>query len=199
MFTLGVSGGSGSGKTTFLKLLQERLERIKVSVISQDDYYLPVDRSKDNHKVDFDCPEAVDLDALFSDLALLRNGEVVKREEYTFNNKDSESKVKTIEPASIVIVEGLFVFYDERIRTQCDHLVFIDADTQVRLERRLERDMNERGYSRESILYKWENQVERGFQEYLEPYRKMAHTMVDNNHSMESELDKLISNFQLAD
>lgn len=183
MYIVGVSGGSGSGKTSILKELRATYGPADLAIISQDDYYLPADRSADNHTIDFDRPEALDMDRLYADICRLTDGGSVVKTEYTFNNSSKDPASLTIPPAAILVVEGLFVFHHEGIRELCDQLVFVDAPKEVRFDRRLRRDMSERGYSAESIKYKWENQVERGFLTYLYPHRDKAHVIIDNTHS----------------
>jgi len=191
MHIIGISGGSGSGKTTILHALRNSFSKDEVAVISQDDYYLPVDRSQENHLINFDQPEALDLDRLASDIQSLRAGGTVKRKEYTFNNAASEAAEIEVHAASVLLVEGLFVFHHEAIRLQCDQLVFIEADKDIRFKRRLQRDMEERGYSEESIRFKWDEQVELGYVNYLEVHRDKADLLIDSNISVDNGIDRL--------
>jgi len=196
MFLIGISGGSGSGKTTLLKRMKERFPEPAVSVISQDDYYLPVDREIENHEFNFDQPSALDLEALFSDIQTLKNGRPIAKKEYTFNNNAKNARVVQIKPAPILIVEGLFVFHHEKIQASLNHLVYIEAQSQIRFNRRLKRDVNERGYSEESIRYKWDKQVEPGFTNFLEPYREIAHTIINSDENLDSGIRQLTELFE---
>jgi uridine kinase len=195
MLIVGVSGGSGCGKTTLLQELQKRFPSPQLSILSQDDYYLPVDRTADNHKINFDVPEALDLDALYNDVLELKNGRSITKTEYTFNNADADpSEIVTV-PSQILIVEGLFVFHHQQIKSLFDHLIFIDAEEDVRFKRRLKRDMSERGYSEESIRYKWDHQVEAGYLKYLLPYSTQVDTTIDANISIDNGLESVTALF----
>src|SRR5262245_40123473 len=125
-YLVGIAGGSGSGKTSLIRALCEQLPQGTVSVVSQDDYYLPSDRQSidANGKINFDLPEGIDLASLADDLQGLRRGEPIQRREYTFNNGARKAGWKHTLPAPLVLVEGLFVLHDERLRTGFDLRVF---------------------------------------------------------------------------
>src|SRR5277367_706259 len=149
-FVIGIAGGSGSGKTFFLKCFLEYFTHGEVCLVSQDDYYIPVAHNltkEENKLYNFDLPSTIDRNNFEEDIARLMNGETILKKEYTFNNPDAVPKMLEIRPAPIMIVEGLFIFYFEKIASILDLKIFIEADDSIALQRRINRDAIERGYS----------------------------------------------------
>jgi uridine kinase len=185
-FIIGVAGGSGSGKTFFLKCFLEHFTEQEVCLVSQDDYYIPVAHNmtpEENKLYNFDLPTTIDHELFESDINKLVNGEVVMQREYTFNNPNAIPKMLEIKPAPILIIEGLFIFHFNHIADQLDLKIFIEADEEVALQRRLKRDLLERGYSNEDAMYKWVNHVLPSYKEYLLPYKdQCSQVIVNNNH-----------------
>ena len=143
---IGIAGGSASGKTSFLRDLQDLLPSGSVSIVSQDNYYKPIHEQErdDNGEVNFDLPTSIRRERFHEDLVSLKEGRSIKKTEYTFNNKDSEAKEIVVESAPIIIIEGLFIFYFEEIREMLDLRVFLDAHEDIKLKRRIKRDAEER-------------------------------------------------------
>jgi len=193
-FLVGISGGSGCGKTTILEALFEAMPEGSLALVSQDDYYLTIDQQPKDHngRENFDLPASLDQKQFVNDLNLLLNNKRVEIIEYTFNNDAKESSIKIVEPAPIVIVEGLFVFHYEDIYKQMDYKVFVEACEKTRLNRRLVRDEKERGYPREDVLYQWKHHVEPAYQEYLKPYIPSCDMIIDNDDHYRQDLEKLI-------
>jgi uridine kinase len=181
-YLLGVAGGSGSGKTTLIRALRERLPAGTICLVSQDDYYLPIDRQQvdANGKVNFDLPEGIDLDRLADDLRCLAKGETIYRREYTFNLESAEPKWMEVRSAPVIVVEGLFVMHHAPVRDLFDLKVFIEASEEVQLQRRLDRDARERGYGEEAVRYQWQHHVMPAYREYLLPYRAQCDLHVIN-------------------
>ena len=117
-YVIGICGGSGSGKTTFIKRLRERFDISELCIVSQDDYYLPRDKQYKDHndEYNFDLPKSFDKKKFRSDLKSLIRGETVTVEEYTFNNPDAKPKLLVFQPAPIIVIEGLFVFHYKKNR-----------------------------------------------------------------------------------
>jgi uridine kinase len=128
-FIIGITGGSGSGKTSFINRLRKAFSEEELCILSQDDYYRPRDvQIIDNQGIiNFDLPRSIDKKAFQKDVKKLVNGEVVKREEYTFNNKEATPKNLVFKPAPVIIVEGIFVFHFNKIRKLLDLSVFLHA------------------------------------------------------------------------
>ncbi|ADY50989.1 uridine kinase [Pseudopedobacter saltans DSM 12145] len=183
-YIVGVAGGSGSGKTFFLNCFLNHFSPEEVCLISQDDYYFRVgaNMTKEENKLhNFDLPTCFDIQKFESDIDKLMNFETVYMEEYTFNNDNLTPKILENKPAPILIIEGLFIYHFENIKPLFDYKIFIDAQTEVALERRLNRDLIERGYSEEDILYKWHNHVMPSYEQYLLPHRSSCDIVIDNS------------------
>jgi uridine kinase len=188
-FIMGIAGGSGSGKTFFLKCFLEHFADNEVCLVSQDDYYIPVahNMTKDENKLyNFDLPATIDHEHLADDIARLINGETILKKEYTFNNPDIIPQILEIKPAPILIVEGLFILHFKKISKLLDLKIFIEADNDIALARRLKRDLNERGYSHDDAMYKWINHVVPAYEEFLLPYKSECdQVIVNNSHEAE--------------
>ncbi|MDB5129534.1 uridine kinase [Mucilaginibacter sp.] len=193
-YVIGVAGGSGSGKTFFLKCFLEHFSADEVCLISQDDYYFPVAHNmtkEENKEYNFDLPSTIDYDHFESDIYKLLNNQSFLKQEYTFNNADLVPKMLEIKPAPIIIVEGLFIMHFEKIAKELDMKIFIEADEDIALQRRLKRDLLERGYSNEDAYYKWVNHVVPAYKEYLLPYRNQADRIIENNTHVADDIIKV--------
>lgn len=182
-YVLGVAGGSASGKTSFLRQMVESMPEGSVCIVSQDNYYRPMEEQAidPQGKVNYDLPTGIDRDAFHRDILALIAGETIVREEYTFNNPGAEPSTITVRPASIIVVEGLFVFYYREIRNLLDLRVYLDVREDIKLQRRIQRDALERGYSEQVVRYQWDNHVMPSYRKFLKPYRDEAHLIITNN------------------
>jgi len=191
---IGITGGSGSGKTTFIKRLREQFSPEQLCIISQDDYYLPRDQQHTDERGEknFDLPKSFDKKAFRTDLERLRNGETVVRQEYTFNNPLAEPKTLTFHPAPIIIVEGLFVFHYKKIAPLLDLKVFINAKENLKVIRRIHRDQVERNYPIEDVLYKYQHHVLPAYERFIQPYKEEADLVINNNETFDKGLAVLI-------
>lgn len=183
-FVIGIAGGSGSGKTFFLKCFLNHFREEEVCLLSQDDYYYRVGQNmtaEENKLYNFDQPSTIDNDQFLSDIKRLINGETVYQKEYTFNNPNAEPKLLEIKTAPIVMVEGLFILHFKEIAEILDLKIFIDADEDIALQRRLKRDLIERGYPEGDVLYKWNNHVMPAFKDYLLPHKAQCDRIITNN------------------
>jgi uridine kinase len=190
-FLIGIAGGSGSGKTFFLKCFLEHFTPEEVCLVSQDDYYIPVAHTmtaEENKLYNFDLPATVDHAHFENDIVRLINQETIIKTEYTFNNPNAVPKTLEIKPAPILIVEGLFILYFKKIAELLDLKIFIEADNEVALQRRLKRDLVERGYSNDDVLYKWIHHVVPAYQEFLLPFKDECHQLVINNSHSAGEI-----------
>lgn len=197
---IGICGGSGSGKTSLVKKLAESLDPNDVSVLSMDDYYKEYDMQEqdENGIVNFDLPGAIEHDKIIQDISKLRLGETIQIKEYTFNNPEVKPKMKTLAPSKILIVEGIFLLFFQKILDQLDFLVYIDVDPHIQLSRRMKRDLKMRGYSEDQIRYQWENHVIPCFEEYIEPFIKNADIVIDNNEKDEFNVQPIIDKIHLV-
>jgi uridine kinase len=193
-YFLGIAGGSASGKTTLLKRLLEHFPGAQLTLISQDNYYrdrgsLP--RSLDG-EINFDHPDAVDLDTLARDLQRVAAGETVSIQEYTFNNPNIVPKTISYAPAPIVVVEGLFVLSHPALSAMLDLKVFVDADEHIRLSRRIRRDFEERGYTMDQVLDYYERFVVPMYRQYIEPNKYDCDIIIPNNLHMQRAVTVLM-------
>ncbi|MDB5156496.1 MAG: uridine kinase, partial [Mucilaginibacter sp.] len=136
---------------------------------------------EENKLYNFDIPSTIDHTQFENDINKLINGEVIYKKEYTFNNPNITPQLLEIKPAPILIIEGLFIFHFKEIDDLLDMRIFIDADEDIALQRRLKRDLLERGYSHDDVMYKWENHVVPAYKEFLLPYKSDCHKTVVNN------------------
>ncbi|QQT24930.1 uridine kinase [Sphingobacterium spiritivorum] len=182
-FVIGIAGSSGSGKTFFLNSFLQHFSKDEITLISQDDYYIPANTKtqEENRLYNFDIPTSIDRSAFYSDIKDLFDGKTVFKEEYTFNNPALTPKMLKIKPAPILIIEGLFIFYYTEVNELLDMRIFLDAEESVALERRLRRDLIERGYDEDDVRYKWVNHVVPSYNEYLLPYREFCDKVIINN------------------
>jgi uridine kinase len=183
-FIIGIAGGSGSGKTFFLKCFLEHFTHDEVSLVSQDDYYFPVADNmtpEENKLYNFDLPDTIDYNHFKEDISKLFNNETIFKKEYTFNNPTAVPKLLEIKPAPILIVEGLFILHFREIADLLDMKIYIEANDDIALQRRLKRDLVERGYSHDDAMYKWINHVVPAYQEFLLPYKDECDQVITNN------------------
>lgn len=190
---IGICGGSGSGKTTLLKRLRKHFEDLKPSLFIMDNYYLSIDQqAKDKDGVyNFDLPSALDEERLTSDLEKLKRKEEIYVKEYHFNAPPDKHVLLTISPSELVIVEGLFVLHYEGVKKHLDFSIFVDVEPRIQLDRRIYRDQETRGYSREDIIYQWDNHVKPCYDNYLLPYQNDADFIFRNDSRSDEDFDRL--------
>lgn len=192
-YIIGITGGSASGKTFFMKSLMDSFDKNDVCRISQDNYYRPINEiPKDENGVEnFDLPETIDHHLFAEHIAVLRAGREVHQKEYTFNNPLIKPEILVFEPRPIIIVEGIFVFYFPDIARLIDLKIFVDAKEHVKIKRRIIRDNNERGYDLDDVLYRWEHHVAPTYDKFIQPLRSEADIIINNNTRFETGLEVL--------
>ncbi|MGF1924159.1 MAG: uridine kinase family protein [Bacteroidia bacterium] len=190
---IGIAGGSGSGKTFFLNSFLHHFKNDEVTLLSQDDYYIPAGEmtQEENKLYNFDLPSTIDDQQFLIDIKKLIKGEVVYKKEYSFNNPLAVVKILEINPAPIIIVEGLFILHFAEIAELLNLRIFIEADEEVALLRRIKRDGMERGYPEEDVIYKWENHVQPAYKEFLLPYRNACEKVVQNNMDIPDDIIRI--------
>lgn len=192
-YLIGISGGSGSGKTSFIKALKERFNPQDVLIISLDEYYLPREVQKTDERgiKNFDLPESLDSQALVDDLHTLVSGHAVSRPEYLFNNPLAEAKEIIFHPAPIIIIEGLFVLHYRELSKMLDLKVFIHAKEDLKIIRRIKRDGHERNYSIDDVLYRYEHHVTPAYEKFIKPYFDECDLVITNNIHFKNGLEIL--------
>jgi uridine kinase len=193
-YIVGITGGSASGKTVFLRSLINAFSPEEISLVSQDNYYKPRHEQPvdENGIYNFDTPQSIDFELYASHIKDLRSGRQVIKQEYTFNNPQAIPKMLTFQPAPVIVVEGIFVFYFPEIAHLLDLKVFIDAAEHIKLKRRIVRDKDERGYDLEDVLYRYEKHVMPTYEKYIAPFKSDADIIIPNNLHFEKALDMLI-------
>lgn len=176
---IGVAGGTGSGKTTLVRKLGERFGE-RVSVVCHDWYYRAQSglTLEERARQNYDCPEAFETELLVRDLARLRDGFAVDCPQYDYAVHDRSSHTRHIFPASVVVVEGILVFADAALRDMFDIRIFVDTDADIRILRRLVRDVKERGRSIDSVCRQYISTVKPMHEAYVEPTKKFADIIV---------------------
>jgi len=190
-YIIGITGGSGSGKTSFIKALKESFSNKEICFVSQDDYYLTKEHQKKDEEgiENFDRPSSIDKKSFIRDVKKLMAGETVTIEEYMFNNADAKPKILTFEPAPIIIVEGIFVFHYKKMRKKMDLKIFIEAKENLKVIRRITRDQVERNYPLDDVLYRYQKHILPAFEKYILPYRDSADIVVNNNEHFNNGLE----------
>lgn len=193
-FTIGITGGSGSGKTYFLQELSASFQPSEICVLSQDHYYHPRDTQviDENGVKNFDLPTSIDRQTFHHDVVKLKSGENILKTEYVFNNPSVTPKQLEFIAAPILVVEGLFVQYFEEIEKELDLRIFIEAKDHVKLGRRIRRDQTERGYDIDDVLYRYQNHVMPTYENLIEPLKHKADLIIPNNANFNRALQVLI-------
>ena len=179
ILVVGIAGGSGSGKTTLMNNIVGRFEE-KITVLSHDSYYKRHDDMtyEERCQLNYDEPAALETDLMVRHLEQLRRGQAIDCPVYDFTVHNRSDAVTRIEPSRIIIVEGILIFENEALRDLMDIRIFVDADADIRLCRRVKRDVNKRGRSLESVLIQYQQTVKPMYEKYVEPSKKYAHILV---------------------
>ena len=178
---IGIAGGTGSGKTTLTRHLKEHFGDA-VTVIGHDSYYKRQDGKtyEERSKVNYDHPDAFETSLLVEHLKALRAGKSIECPVYDFTRHTRSSKTKVIEPSHVIIVEGILIFQDERLRDLFDIKIFVEADADERILRRVLRDMNERGRDLENIISQYLTTVKPMHYLYVEPTKNLADIVINS-------------------
>lgn len=191
-FLVGIAGGTASGKTT---LAAGAAARLGATVIAHDRYYRD---APDPRHHDFDHPDALDTPGLVAHLTALRSGGAIQAPIYDFKRHARASASERIEPAPIVLVEGILVLAEPALRLAFDYTVYVHADDDVRLGRRLRRDTTERGRTWEDVLRQWFHTVRPAHRRWVAPSRNVAHLVLDGEADAEAEVARLVSGVRMA-
>ena len=179
ILVIGIAGGTGSGKTTLMKNLVERFQD-HVTVLSHDNYYKRHDELtyEERCRLNYDEPAALETDLMARHLDLLRQGKAIDCPVYDFTVHNRSDETVHIIPKQVIIVEGILIFENQPLRDLMDIRIFVDTDADVRLCRRIKRDVNKRGRSLESVLTQYQETVKPMHEKYVEPSKKYAHVVV---------------------
>lgn len=195
---IGVAGGTASGKSTLVKKLQEAFEGESVITICHDYYYKAHDELayEERTKLNYDHPDAFDTDMMIADVVKLKNGESIYRPVYSFVNHNRTDKTVKVAPAQVIIIDGILILENKLLRELMDVKVYVDTDADVRLGRRLLRDVQERGRSIESVLTQYFTTVKPMHDEFVEPSKRYADLIIPEGGFNSVALSILIQNIK---
>ena len=193
ILVIGIAGGSGSGKTTLMKNLVERFGDA-VTVLSHDNYYRRHDELTYEQRclINYDEPAAFETDLMATHLDSLRHGQAIDCPVYDYTVHNRSDETVRIEPKPVIIVEGILIFADEALRELMDIRIFVDTDADVRLCRRIKRDVNKRGRTLESVLTQYQQTVKPMHEKYVEPSKKHANLVVPEGGKNFVALDMIV-------
>ena len=193
ILVIGIAGGTGSGKTTLMKRLVEEFGDV-VSVLSHDNYYRRLDHLafEDRCKVNYDEPKALETELMSVHLNQLRSGQAIDCPVYDFAQHNRSEQTVHIEPRQVIIVEGILIFENPELRELMDIRIFVDTDADVRLCRRIKRDVNKRGRTLESVLTQYQQIVKPMHEKYVEPSKKYANLVVPEGGKNFVALDMIV-------
>ena len=193
ILVIGIAGGTGSGKTTLVKNLA-KIFADEVTVLSHDNYYKRHDELTYDERclLNYDEPDAFDTSLMAYQLDCLRHGQSIECPVYDYTVHNRSNETIHIEPNRVIIVEGIMIFENEDLRNLMDIRIFVDTDADVRLCRRIKRDVNKRGRSMQSVLDQYQTTVKPMHEKFVEPSKKFAHLIVPEGGKNEVAIDMIM-------
>ncbi len=183
MLVIGIAGGTGSGKTTVVNQIINELPADEVCVISQDSYYKETNNLsyEERTKINFDHPRAIDFELLIEHISNLKSGEIIEQPIYSFVTHNRVKDTLKTHPRKVVIVEGILIFNSEELRGLFDIKIFVHADADERLIRRVRRDITERGRDIDEVLNRYQDTLKPMHQQFIEPTKNFADIIIPND------------------
>ena len=193
MLVIGIAGGTGSGKTTVVNKILQQLNVEGVNVLSQDNYYHDNQHLtlSEREVLNYDHPKSIDFDLLIKHVAALKNGVAIEQPIYSFVTHSRSGDFVSIEPKSVLIVEGILVLTNSELLKEYDLKVFVHADSDERLIRRIRRDTQERGRDLQEVLHRYQTTLKPMHQEFIEPSKNEADLIVPNMRQNSVAIDFL--------
>ena len=197
ILVIGIAGGTGSGKTTLMNNIMERFAG-KVTVLSHDNYYKRHDELtfEERSGLNYDEPNAIETSLMVEHLLQLRNGQAIDCPVYDFTRHNRSDETIRLEPKPVLIVEGILIFENEPLRELMDIRLFVDTDADVRLCRRIKRDVTKRGRTLESVLNQYQATVKPMHEKYVEPSKKYANLVIPEGGRNMVALDMILGRIQ---
>jgi uridine kinase len=195
---IGIAGGSGSGKTTVAQEILQRVGPDRIAYIQHDSYYKdltglpPAQRAE----VNFDHPHSLETELLISHIEQLRAGRAIEVPIYDFSNHSRTDRSFTVNPRGVIVVEGILIFADAALRTLFDVKIFVDTDADIRLIRRLQRDITERGRTAESVIKQYQSTVRPMHLEFVEPSKRYADVIIPEGGFNTAALDMVVARIE---
>jgi uridine kinase len=183
MLIIGIAGGTGSGKTTVVHQIMNELPQTEVGIIHQDSYYKANDSLSFDERalINFDHPRAIDFELLVAHLKELKAGNTVEQPVYSFVTHNRTDDTVITHPRKVMIVEGILILANAELRDLCDVKVFVHADSDERLIRRMKRDIAERGRDMDEVLARYQNKLKPMHQQFIEPTKAFADIIIPND------------------
>ena len=183
MLVIGIAGGTGSGKTTVVHQIMNELPQTEVGIISQDHYYKETTQLSFDERalINFDHPRAIDFELLVEQLKALKAGEVINQPVYSFVTHNRTDDTVVTHPRKVMIVEGILILANAELRALFDVKIFVHADSDERLIRRLKRDIAERGRDMEEVLARYQNTLKPMHEQFIEPTKAFADIIIPND------------------
>jgi uridine kinase len=196
---IAVAGGSASGKTTVVKEILDKLDLKDVEIIKHDDYYLDqTNLSMDDRiKINYDHPSSLDNDLLVSHIDGLLNGHAIDCPTYDFVTNNRSAETRRIEPKKVIILEGILILTDSRIRELSDIKLYVELDDDTRFIRRLQRDIAERGRTVESVIDQYLNTVKPMHHKHVKPTKRFADVIIPNDYKHSVAVDIIVSKIKM--
>ena len=195
MLVVGIAGGTGSGKTTVVREIVQRLPKDEVAIVPQDSYYkdsshIPME---ERHDINFDHPGAIEFKLLIDHISRLKQGIPVQQPIYSYITSTRSEETITVEPKNVIIVEGIMILQNLKLRNLMDIKVFVDADNDDRLMRVVQRDIEERGRSVSKVLKRYEETVKPMHLQFIEPTKRYADIIIPQGGENKVAIDILTS------
>lgn len=191
---VGIAGGTASGKTTVARKIHERLSAYSAVLIDQDAYYKDLSdiAPEERREVNFDHPDAFDTELLVSHLRQLKRGEPVDKPVYDFVTSTREARTTRVEPAQLILIEGIMVLHDRRIRDELNVRIYVDAEDDVRIIRRLTRDIKDRGRDFDHVIAQYFRTVRPMHMGFIEPSKRYADIIVPHGGNNDTAIEMLV-------
>ncbi|MGH7623133.1 MAG: uridine kinase [Gemmatimonadaceae bacterium] len=195
---VGIAGGSGSGKTTVARKVAERLTDVTVASVSMDAYYRNMTQLtlEERRQLNWDHPDVVDMQLLGDHLEALASGESIRRPVYDYVEHLRSARTELVESADVVVVDGILLFWDARVREMCDLKIFVDVEADIRLIRRIRRDMRVRGRQLQDILDQYMHTVRPMHEEFVEPSKQYADVIVPHGGYNDVAIEMIAAKIQ---
>ncbi len=183
MLTIGIAGGTGSGKTTVVNQIINELQHDEVDVIYQDSYYKDTSHLsfEERKAINFDHPQSVDFELLVEHLKILKSNQDIEQPIYSFKTHNRTGETKTTKPRKVMIVEGILILTNPEIREMLDIKIYVQTDSDERLIRRLKRDITDRGRDMDEVLNRYQNTLKPMHLQFIEPTKEFADIIIPNN------------------